>query len=279
MPILVQVTRSVHQKGNMGKKDSSLTRVKPIFDRLREVDPTGVSWLNRLIMLPSLSDNSLAKKQPQTSLTRFGWGDNEVSLDPPVSLLSWLIRNPRKPLSGGLSKDPIKKLKREEWINWNHERIIEGLNLLGNQNKGEDWHIFEGKTKPDVFLETDDLIVVIEGKRTESGPTTKTKWMKTRHQMLRHLDCAWEIRGKKKVTGFFIVDHLKCNPSISSKQWMKYEQNTTSQEALSQSLPHRGPEEQEEISSCFTGVTTWQQVCSEFSDFGLVNENLPDTIN
>jgi len=191
--------------------------------------------------------------------------------------LSWLIRNPRKPLSGKLSNSPDKKLIREEWIAGKHERIIEGLDLLRNRRNGVDWHIFEGKTKPDVFLETENAIVVIEGKRTEGGPTTETKWMKIRHQILRHIDCAWEIRGNKTVIGFFIVDQTKCDPGDPSSKWEEYEQGTTSQEALCHSLPHRGPEEQMNISRCFTGVTTWQQVCSEFSDFGMVYGDLPNT--
>ncbi len=36
----------------MGKRDSSLTRAKPVFDYLLEADQTGVAWLPTLLGLP-----------------------------------------------------------------------------------------------------------------------------------------------------------------------------------------------------------------------------------
>jgi hypothetical protein len=72
-------------------------------------------------------------------------GDKEKKLDPPVALLSWLIRHPRPPLSGTLSLDPDKAEKRSEWIAGSETRRLEGLALLRNNPNGEDWHLFEGQ--------------------------------------------------------------------------------------------------------------------------------------
>ena len=261
----------------MGKRDSTKTRVKPVFDKLYSADKTGESWLGRLLLLPSGGAELTNFQNCNLKICKHGWGDDEMKLNPPVALLSWLIQNPRPPISGSLSKDSKKALIRRQWIEGSKSRIMEGLQLLIHNPRNEDWHIFEGPTQPDVFIETEDLIVVIEGKRTESKPTTTTKWMEGRHQMLRHLDCAWEIRGNKRVIGFFIVEGKAESRAIPS-EWLIFAKDTISPEAISSSLPHRGPEEQLEIKAAFTGIATWQQVCFEFHDFGLTFSSLPEFV-
>lgn len=247
----------------MGKKDSSKTRVVPVFERLYSYDKTGKTWLPKLLGL--LTEGKYISISVDTDFTiqDKGWGDNEKKLEPPVSLLSWLIRHPRMPADGNLSADPVKARKRRELIEGSNARLQEALDLLRNA-KGEDWHIFEGRSQPDVFIETPDMLIVIEGKRTESETTKNTKWMPGRHQMLRHIDCAWEIRGRKQVFGFFIIEGEGDSPDIPLA-WLDQVRLTISQEAIRSSLPHRGPEEQAAIAGCFAGATTWQRVCASFS--------------
>lgn len=262
----------------MGERDSTKTRVTPLFDKLYDKDPTGVSWLARLLKLPSGGNVITNLQGCYFTIRKHGWGDDEVKLEPPVVLLSWLIRHPRPPTSGALSNDPQKAAIRRQWIEGSESLIAEGLRLLTHNPKGENWHIFEGPTQPDVYIETDDLVVVIEGKRTEPGPTTTTKWMKGRHQMLRHLDCAWEIRGNKKVVGFFIVEGQGKSGDVPP-DWLTYAKELVSPDVIKKSLPHRGPEEQAQIAAAFVGVTTWQKVCQEFRDLGLEYLKLPDEVN
>jgi len=247
----------------MGELDSTKTRVAPVFDQLHKGDSSGCSWVPQLIKLPIAGNTASIKPECQFFIKDRGWYPKEKKLNPPVALLSWLIRHPRKPISGILSSDPIKAKKRLQWIENSHEAIIEGLSLLRQNPEGDDWHIFEGQTQPDVFIETDDLIIVIEGKRTEREPTIRTKWMHERNQMIRHLDCAWEIRGRKQLLGFFIVQGNGLSADIPS-QWKAFSAATVSNATIASSLPHRGPEEQQGIASCFIGVTTWQRVRQEF---------------
>jgi len=248
----------------MGRKDSSKTRVVPVFDCLYQNDKTGKSWLPKLLSLPTGGNPAALPGNCDVSIEEIGWGTNEKRLDPPVSLLSWLIRHPRKPMDGSLSSDRAKAQKRREWIEGSETRMLEALALLSNNLDGDDWHILEGKTQPDIFIQTSGLLVLIEGKRTEPKPTTATKWMKGRHQMLRHIDCAWEIRGKRQVRGFFIVEGNSAQQDVPSP-WLDHARDTIKSRSIASSLPHRGPEEQRAIASCFTGVTTWQRICREFA--------------
>jgi hypothetical protein len=129
--------------------------------------------------------------------------------------------------------------------------------LSSNRLKSERaWYVLEGPSCPDVFLETDDLIVVIEGKRTESGPTTATNWMPVRHQMLRHVDTAWEIRGDRQCVGFFIVEGN--TEGNVPDHWLDAVRTTVHPDVLAQSLPHRSQEVRTQIEEAFLGVTTWQ---------------------
>lgn len=193
------------------------------------------------------------------------WGDDEASLPPPVSLLSWLIRN--LPTTG-IAKpigDEGPAPKRRELFEQNPETIRMALDLLSGQAGGKGWHVLEGASRPDAYLLTDDAIIVVEGKRTEAGPTVGTTWMPRRHQILRHLDAAWERRGSRRVYGMLIVEGAGGPAAVEvPPQWVHASLSTISTAAIADSLPHRGPAEQLEIARCFLGVTTWQAVCRTF---------------
>lgn len=250
-----------------GTRDSSKTRVVPVFDQLWKRDPTGRSWLPRLLSLPAHGTASTAPANVGVLRER-NWGPDERGLCPPVSLLSWLIRHLEQP-SGGQT-EPIDR-RRIDLMGRDPATIQQALSLLRAGASERKWYVFEGVTFPDVFLATDDLVVVVDGKRTEAGPTTATKWMPVRHQMLRHLDCAYEIIGHRQLLGFFIVEG---DPAGQVPQpWVDACKATTSSEVLQRSLPHRSEEERLAIANCFLGATTWQRVCSEL---GLAYESLPD---
>jgi hypothetical protein len=256
----------------MGTKDSSKTRVAPVFDFLFARHGCDVDWLPLLLRLPTGGYIICVDPNWDFTIEHKGWGSQEKRLEPPVSLLSWLIRHSRMPRDGKLSKNPMKAQKRRELIEGSDNRLREGLSLLRDNPSREDWHILEGATQPDVFIQTPDVMIVIEGKRTESETTKNTKWMPGRHQMWRHIDCAWEIKGKREVFGFFVVEGDGLSGDVPAR-WMDEAKAIMSQAALASSLPHRGPDEQEVIRRCFLGVTTWQRVCNEF---GIDWDLLPD---
>ncbi len=258
----------------MGKRDSSKTRVVPVFDLIAEGQTSGASWLPKLLCLPIGSSKIVINPDWDLTIEERGWGEKEKRLDPPVSLLSWLIRNPRMPNDGQLSNDPIKAQKRRELIEGSDVRLREALSLLRHNPIKENWHIFEGITQPDVFIQTPDVMIVVEGKRTETETTKKTKWMSGRHQMWRHIDCAWEIKGKREVFGLLIVEGDPASDKVPTF-WMNEARIIASREALTSSLPHRGQQETESIHQCFLGVTTLKKICKEF---GIEWGRLPDLV-
>jgi hypothetical protein len=194
---------------------------------------------------------------------------------PPTSLLGWLIENVKGPTTNDAWGDGKVRRKREALIRGDRTVIAEALKRLEKVRGERDWAILEGPSQPDVFLETDEVVVVIEGKRTESSPTTATAWKPVRHQMLRHLDGAWEIRGSRSVYGFFIVEGAPERPGDIPQVWEDFAKTTVSAEALARSLPHRTREEQRRIAEAFLGVTTWQAVCAQFD---IPKEVLIDTV-
>jgi hypothetical protein len=239
-----------------GIRDSSKTRVVPVFSALSAL---GGDWVRRLLPLvgPSLVDAARLSSQNLT-FVRGHWGEKELGMRPPVSLLSWLIRNPTA-LKSGDSSD----VSRQELLRGDPDKVEEALALLRSEARDRAWYIFEGPTFPDVVIETPDALVVVEGKRTEAGPTTDTTWLTGRHQIWRHIDAAWERRGRRAVFGMFIVEGTE--GGAVPKVWRDAVSGSVAPSALECSFPHRSSRERQAIASCLLGVTTWQKIVSTFA--------------
>lgn len=160
-----------------GRFDSSKTRVVPVFDRLRQRQD---DWVRRLVSLPRHGSARSVPEEANLTFVHGSWGATERGLVSPVSLLSWLIRNFEAP--AGRSVDDERRTRLAAGDAATIEAALADLRTAGT---GKGWHVLEGPSYPDVTIETPDALVVIEGKRTESGPTTHTSWMPNRHQMWR----------------------------------------------------------------------------------------------
>ena len=127
------------------------------------------------------------------------------------------------------------------------------------------WYVLEGPSQPDVYLDSAEVVIVVEGKRTETAPTTSTAWMRVRHQMLRHLDSVWDHLEGRRLYGLYIVEGESGTGSIQPPStWHEAVESTISHEVLRGSLPHRTPDERSQIAAALLGVTTWQAICDEF---------------
>jgi hypothetical protein len=238
-----------------GIYDSSKTRVAPVFSALREC---GADWLPALLALAVGNSAVTRQSGDDLSFLRGYWGEAELAVPPPVSLLSWMIRNPCS-----LKRATATNPDRLKLLAGDAETTERALDLLRSDAAHRAWYIFEGPTVPDAWIETPDTLIVVEGKRTEPGPTTETTWLSGRHQIWRHIDAAWERRGGRKVYGLFIVEGLDSTPEVPP-MWLDAVTDAISAEALESSFPHRGQGERSAIASCLLGVTSWQRVVDAF---------------
>lgn len=246
-----------------GRYNSSKTRVAPVFAALEARASEEPQWPRRLLDLAAGEERVERPWRTQDLAVKASYYEpNERPLKPPVALLSWLVRNLDVPPEK-LHKDDEVTRQRRKLAARDPATIERALDLLRRSGSDKGWHVLEGPTCPDVFLVTKDALVVIEGKRTEAAPTTTTTWMPLRHQMLRHLDAAWEIRGHRAVYGLFVVEaevgHTEVPPV-----WQAAAEDTVSESAIRGSLPHRSPEERAGIAACFLGATTWQKIVGAF---------------
>ena len=214
-----------------GVYDSSKTRVAPVFDQLRlRTD----DWVRTLLNLAQHGAGTPVGDDVDLAFVRGSWGTTEKGIHPPVALLSWLIRNlvpPTKPTE--INDDRKKLLPRDP------ATIDQALRLLRSAGTGRAWHVFEGPTSPDAIIETPGARIVIEGKRTEAGPTTSTTSMAGRHQIWRHIDAAWELRGGLAVFGLFLVEGAPARPQDVPPIWMDAARDTLTQPAIDASFPRR----------------------------------------
>lgn len=189
----------------------------------------------------------------------------EHGLQPPQALLEELVRQAKRP-PGAMPTASAKTMeKRERFFAGDPVLRQEALDGLAAGRRGRLWYVFEGNSYPDVFIETPDALIIIEGKYTESGATTRTSWMPDRHQMLHHLDGAWEIRGDRSVYGLFIVDGESNDDPAVPKKWLDAAASTVSPEVLENSMPHRKTSaERQQVADCFVGITTWQATQRRF---------------
>jgi hypothetical protein len=163
----------------MGKYNSSITRVAPVFDALMDRDATGRSWLPHLLRLGSRSAGRI--EQVQVGSLRSGhprwWGKQERRFEPPPAFLRWLVANAQRPSSHALWGSGLARQKRELLVARHPGTIAEALGLLEARSASRVWYVLEGRSQPDACLETEALLLVIEGKRTERHATTLTTWM------------------------------------------------------------------------------------------------------
>jgi len=220
----------------------------------------GRDWLPQLLALPAGGSADAEIKSGDLTLIDGHWEPHEKCLNPPVSLLSWLIRN-----VNSLASTVLDNKLRQRLAAGDPETIEHALRLLRTEGASRAWYLFEGPTCPDAYLVARDALVIVEGKRTERSTTVDTTWLNGRHQIWRHLDAGWEARGRRAVYGFFIVESDAASADGSVPEvWRKAGQRCLEPTALRTSFPHRSAEEIIAISRCYLGVTTWRKVCESF---------------
>lgn len=275
-----------------GLYDSSATRVWPVFQGLIQKDPSGLSWLPQILSLPQGPYGLAAQLRDQVTplvthwlqkrkiggnvLKNFGGGDIEMeacfekTIPPSQGFLRWMIHNPDRltwPRRGRQTYSQIAQEKRERLFGRHGEKAqaatqaeaLAELDRLGADRGHGKWWSFEGITHVDCYLETENMILLIEGKRTETL-SSRTDWYPDRNQLVRSLEVAQEISVSKNFAVLVIAEN-KIDPITA--------------QVVERSLPHFTPEERADLMQHYLGCITWRDACQVT---GISYESLPDTV-
>lgn len=240
----------------MRKKDSSLTRVAPLGEAILKNHRLVEALLQLLPRNPNITFGEFSDKDVFFSASP----RKEKSLPPTKEHLTLIIE---KIEHDEAFRNSIKELAIQSSTKTNRDNRIllfdlkpqtlaEAKKEIGNSVR-KSWYMFEKYSHPDLFIENENFILLIEGKRTESSTTKKLKYLAHRSQMVRHIENAIaHSKGKKPVIAFYIVEEgcgyeNKCLPDGLAEDLKK--ETIQKSEATNNA-----------IIDSFYGYTTWQAV-------------------
>ncbi|UCE67517.1 MAG: hypothetical protein JSU85_05750 [Candidatus Zixiibacteriota bacterium] len=262
----------------IGEFNSSITRVRPAFQMLLRKDQTGVSWVPRILKLadkntqyasqlaedPGRIYPPLLRKRNYSDPILKERGIHEIRLEecfekylpPPKRFLQWLIQNPSKmswPKMDLLIHNQEILIYREKLFGQHGEviqnetiaRALRELNEYGVKESKGKWWAFEDFTEVDCYLETDNLILFIEGTRKEPLANS-TAWYRGRNQLVRNLEVAQEISGDKDFAAV-VISESRIDP--------------VTPEVIEKGLPHFSPDERQELAGHYLGNILWKDIC------------------
>lgn len=242
----------------MRKKDSSLTRVAPLGEAILKNHRLVEALLQLLPRNPNITFGEFSDKDVFFSASP----RKEKSLPPTKEHLTLIIekiehdeafRNEIKDKAINNPKSLSTREKRKLLFDLDKGTLYEAKDIIVNSRSLKRWLIFEGHSHPDLFIENENFILLIEGKRTESSTTKKLKYLAHRSQMVRHIENAIaHSKGKKPVIAFYIVEEgcgyeNKCLPDGLAEDLKK--ETIRKSEATNNA-----------IIDSFYGYTTWQAV-------------------
>ena len=132
----------------MGIRDSTITRVKPLFDFIgKDKDK-----LNRFF---SLFNVPIPKIEQEKLVIPIRYGKNEKLIPPPKSLLIWMLRNLGELNylnEFGVEEGSETYKKRKKLFAGDQMVLNEALHLVKSKNPlpKNAWYMFEGYTHPDI---------------------------------------------------------------------------------------------------------------------------------
>ena len=251
-----------------GNQDSSRARIAPVFDALQS---RRNDWVRALLLLNRGGNQAAVDLEGlDLKFDKGYWGRTERSFDPPVALLSWLIRHPTPQ-----SLAPPVVPERTLLADGEPAVVARALHALRTSAAPKGWHLLEGPAVPDVMIETPDALIVIECASPEPHGKPDPAVLSGRNPMWRHIDAAWEIRGRRRVFGFFIVPGQEPDGALPPVVEAAFGE-ALSEPVLEANFPHRSTKERDAITACFLGGTTWNLVCKAFS---ISLASLPRTIH
>jgi hypothetical protein len=260
-----------------GLHDSSLTRIRPFFETLIARDPAGESWLPDLLKAahhgeeilgdvlsaPGTLESALTTKDRNGLLRCFEFG-----VGAPKELLRWYVRHPEKlvwPHAKTYSDETVRMrralLSTHDGIRADAQRqALDYIDAKSPKTRG--WWRFEGTSMIDCVLMTPQVVVTIEGKRTESL-SAATDWYPERSQLVRNLEAAKQLANERTWATLLLSEVLVPEGSDAGL-------NAT----LPASAPHLDDSGRDELRAHYLGNLTWQEACQAT---GVRFESLPRT--
>ncbi len=247
--------------------DSSVTRVRPIFKKLVEQDPTGQKWLGPLLDLGTRARQAAIPDD----LGRLEQGARfEFGANPPKSFLEWLLEHGdalQKPDAKSWDAwSAVTRQKRQKLFEGDQGILAEALYTLRCCTKLPEraWWRLEGVTRVDCALITPSTVIFVEGKRTEMGASKEIIWYPKRNQVLRNLDCAAEFARQTGRPNYFVLLVVE-KPIVEADPLRQQEIKAIINPGIvSDSLPHLSRDEREELLRHYLGYTTWQDIVETF---------------
>jgi hypothetical protein len=281
----------------MGEANSSVTRVWPVFDTLFASDPSGEMWLtkflglagNRVCLQSGTLISALGKfdKAIPGNLTKVLGEDRVVRLGnlrscfeadypPSTRFLRWLLENSDKlmwPTAHHKAKGKVARMFEEPTQSLRtrliagdrtvRDEALDALSAKGAAGSRRKWWAFEGFTSVDCVLETDRLIVFIEGKRTEPI-SAATDWYPQRNQIVRNVEVA-SCAAMETRKDFGVILCAETPVELS-------------EQAFKDGLPHLSEAEQQGLRAHYWGCITWQQVVDELCPSLVLPSNLEEAV-
>lgn len=196
----------------------------------------------------------------------------EHSAPPSRAFLRWMIENPQRmrwperkpgvPLTFGAEsqrlRDALVDGSPEERAQVQAQALAE-LDRCGPDGSRRRWWAFEGHTEVDCWLETERLLLFVEGKRTEPL-SASTHWYPERNQLVRNLEVVGELARGRAAAVLLVSEQPAAELTEAT---------------LAASTPHLDVLAREQLRRRYLGQTTWAELCRRL---GVDFARLPRTI-
>jgi hypothetical protein len=258
----------------MRQRESSLTRVHPVFNHLLNRSPDGSVWLTELCRMaastrpdkgwtPSDPGPLLPRETPETASARIGVVFKRF-VPPPTEFLRWLISHPAQmdvidrqnfnARSESVREERRKLFSSDAKQSMQAQReALEQLTALGAPRSRSAWWAFEGFTHVDCCLMTKRLVLFVEGTRTEVV-SSSTRWFATRSQLWRNVEAAKQLGLGREAALILAVESESDGLAALS----------AAERRLATSFPHLSPAARAGLDRRFLGFVTWPALKAQF---------------
>jgi hypothetical protein len=144
------------------------------------------------------------------------------------------------------------------------DKALNELTKYGAAKSRRKWWAFQGFTSVDCWLETDSLLLLIEGKRTE-GLSASTDWFSARNQVARILEGAKVMADGRRKNFAVLVCAESLMADLEDQVWAS-------------SLPHLSDIEIEKLKSHYLGWCSWSSITQQLCTGLTLPENIDEAI-